>query len=142
MSTQHHTSSANCSLDITKFDVIVFPGKFEIEIGNTAIFTCEISPQIPWWLERTVTYRWSRGDNVPIGSRASGINTDTLTIVSIFRFKFLMFLMNNYRIYNDKMVKQVYFFYKNRPTLRKRTSDHTNVKHQRIIFRRLISVLL
>ena len=94
MSTQHHTSSANCSLDITKFDVIVFPGKLEIEIGNTAIFTCEISPQIPWWLERTVTYRWSRGDNVPISSRASGINTDTLTIVSIVPFKFLMFLIN------------------------------------------------
>ena len=93
--------------------MIVFPGKLEIEIGNTAIFTCEISPQIPWWLERTVTYRWSRGDNVPISSRASGINTDTLTIVSIFRFKFQMFLINhNYIIYNDKMAKQVYFFIK------------------------------
>ena len=113
MSTQHHTSSANCSLDITKFDVIVFPGKLEIEIGNTAIFTCEISPQIPWWLERTVTYRWSRGDNVPISSRASGINTDTLTIVSIVPFKFLMFLINFYRLYNnDKMAKLVYFFIK------------------------------
>ena len=119
MSTQHHTSRANCSLDITKFDVIVFPGKLEIEIENTAIFTCEISPQIPWWLKRTVTYRWSRGDNVPISSRASGINTDTLTIVSIFRLNFLMFsIIIDYIMTNGQAR---IFLYKNRPTLRKRT---------------------
>ena len=121
MSTQYQTSSANCTLDITKFDVIVFPGKLEIEIGNTAIFTCEISPKFPLWLERSVTYRWSRGDNVPISSRASGINTDTLTIVSIFCFIFLMFFINLIIEYIMTKWSNKYIFYKNRPTLRKRT---------------------
>ena len=81
-STPHHTSTANCSLDIRKFDVIVYPGRLELEIGTTAIFTCSILPELPSWLENGFTYKWSRGDNVPLSSKVTGINTDTITIVS------------------------------------------------------------
>ena len=80
--TQYHTSTANCTLEVSQFDVIVTPSTLEIEIGNTAIFTCEISPEIPSWLELAVSYRWTRGDNVEISQNAVGVNTKTLTVVS------------------------------------------------------------
>ena len=81
--TQHHISTSTCTLEITKFDVIVTPSTLEIEIGQTATFTCEISADIPDWLSASFSYKWTRGDNVNISPNAIGVNSPTLRIVSV-----------------------------------------------------------
>ena len=80
--TRHHISTSICDLVITKFDVIVSPSTLEIEIGNEAMFNCEISALVPEWLQPSFTFKWSRGDNVDISTNAIGINSPTLRIVS------------------------------------------------------------
>ena len=82
--TRHHISTSICDLVITKFDVIVSPSTLEIEIGNEAVFTCEISALVPEWLQPSFTFKWSRGDNVDISTNAIGINSPTLRIVSFY----------------------------------------------------------
>ena len=82
--TRHHISTSICNLVITKFDVIVSPSTLEIEIGNEAMFTCEISALVPEWLQPSFTFKWSRGDNVDISTNAIGINSPTLSIVSLY----------------------------------------------------------
>ena len=81
--TRHHISTSTCILDISQFDVIVTPSTLEIEIGSSAIFTCEISAIVPDWLQNSFTYKWSRGDNVAISSNAIGVNSPILQIVSV-----------------------------------------------------------
>ena len=73
--------------------MIVTPTTLDIEIGNTAVFTCEITPEIPSWLELSVTYRWTRGDNVEISQNAVGVNTNLLTVVSLVPFLLVIFYL-------------------------------------------------
>ena len=90
--TRHHISTSSCDLEITKFDVIVTPNTLEVEIGNDAVFTCEISAIVPEWLRPSFTFKWSRGDNVDISTNAIGVNSATLRIVR-------MYYSNKYIIY-------------------------------------------
>ena len=95
--TRHHISTSICDLVITKFDVIVSPSTLEIEIGNDAIFTCEISALVPEWLQPSFTFKWSRGDNVDISTNAIGISSPTLRIVSSYiSYVTLLFLIEIY----------------------------------------------
>ena len=84
--TRHHISTSSCDLEITKFDVIVTPNTLEVEIGNDAVFTCEISAIVPEWLRPSFTFKWSRGDNVDISTNAIGVNSATLRIVRVYSY--------------------------------------------------------
>ena len=82
-STSQYSGSSNGSLivkDYFKFELAIFPQNIDVHIGGTAIFTCTVYPPAP--SQVTLSYTWSRVDQQPISSTATGLNTNELTLVS------------------------------------------------------------
>ena len=85
-STKYHSSSSTGQLivrDYWRFETRITPPSINVKIGGTAKYACKVFPLKPLGNNVRLTYTWSRKDNRPISSNAVGVNTNTLTLVSI-----------------------------------------------------------
>ena len=91
--TDQHTSSGSGTLVLKQrhlFNVSVTPQTLDVEIGQTAVFTCAIYPPLPSTSSEWVVYKWSRVDKGRISNNARGLGTNTLTIVSNIKYCHLL----------------------------------------------------
>ena len=107
--TDQHTSSGFGTLVLKQYHVFnasVTPQTLDVEIGQTAMFTCAIYPPLPSTSSDRIMYRWFRVDDGKISNNARGTGTHTLRIVSSYVGN-----IKYYSLKRDHVVNYIFILY-------------------------------